>query len=90
MAAFAAAATADASAAELSAPRSLGFGPSALGSAAQTPSLWYYGPSYSLRYDRLPAGAPHPGQPYRPSLRSDPFYGSDYLERSERGHRFGR
>jgi hypothetical protein len=76
--------------AELSAPRSLGFGAGPLGGSAQAPSLWYYGPSYSLYYDRLPPGLPNPGQPYRPSLRSDPYYGYDYLDRSERGHRFDR
>ena len=77
-------------AAELSAPRSLGFGTSPLGGPSQPRSLWYYGPSYSLRYDRPPSGTANPDPPYQPSLQSDPFYGSDYLDRSERGHRFGR
>lgn len=53
---------------------------------ARVPSLWYYGPSYSLGYDRPPPGA---GQPYRPSLRSDPYYGPDYGDRVDRGQRFG-
>jgi hypothetical protein len=57
-----------------------------LGGGTQVPSLWYYGPSYSLRYDRRPPGA---GQPYRPSLRNDPYYGPDYVDRLERGQRFG-
>jgi hypothetical protein len=59
---------------------------SPLGGSARVPSLWYYGPSYSLGYDRPPPGA---GQPYRPSLRNDPYYGRDYLDRLERGQRFG-
>ena len=90
VAVLAVASAATALAAELSAPRSLGFGTGPLGGPSQPPSLWYYGPSYSLRYDRPPSGTANPGPPYQPSLQSDPFYGSDYLDRSERGHRFGR
>ena len=66
--------------------RSFGTAPT-IGGSTQVPSLWYYGPSYSLRYDRPPPGGAGPG--YRPSLRSDPFYGPDYLDRVERGQRFG-
>jgi hypothetical protein len=82
-----AAAFAAADAAAQSSPLSRGFeaGPP-LGGSTQVPSLWYYGPSYSLRYDRRPPGA---GQPYRPSLRNDPYYGPDYVDRLERGQRFG-
>jgi hypothetical protein len=82
-----AAAFAAADAAAQSSPLSRSFeaGPP-FGGSAQVPSLWYYGPSYSLRYDRRPRGA---GQPYRPSLRSDPYYGPDYVDRLERGQRFG-
>lgn len=70
-----------------SSPISQSFGASPLaGRSHQAPALWYYGPSYSLGYDRPPAGA---GQPYRPSLRDDPFYGPDYVDRYERGQRFG-
>lgn len=60
------------------------------GGPTQAPSLWYYGPSYSLYYDRPPAGAARTGPVYQPSPFADPYYGYDYLERSERGHRFGR
>ena len=68
-------------------PLSRGFEPGPpLGGSAPVTSLWYYGPSYSVRYDRAP---PVAGQPYRPSLRDDPFYGPDYAERLERGRRFG-
>jgi hypothetical protein len=59
------------------------------GGTTQPPSLWYYGPSYSLYYDRPPAGAVGTGPAYRPSLRYDPYYGPDYLHRVERGQRFG-
>lgn len=55
----------------------------------QPPSLWYYGQSYSLYYDRPPAGAAGTGPVYRPSLQYDPYYGPDYLDRIERGQRFG-
>jgi hypothetical protein len=61
-------------------------GGSPFGDGVQVRSLWYYGPSYSLRYDRPPTGA---GQPYRPSLRNDPYFGPDYADRLERGRRFG-
>ena len=54
----------------------------------QPPSLWYYGPSYSLYYDRPPPGGT--GHVYRPSHHYDPFYGYDYLDRYERGHLFSR
>ena len=57
-----------------------------LGGNAPVKSLWYYGPSYGLRYDRAPPGA---GQPYRPSLRDDPYYGPEWADRMERGQRFG-
>ena len=71
-----------------SSPLSRGFGTAPLiDGTAQAPSLWYYGPSYSLRYDRPPTGGAGPG--YRPSLRFDPYYGSDYVDRLERGQRFG-
>lgn len=87
LAAAAAAAIAAADAAAQSSPLSRSFGASPLiGGGAQAPALWYYGPSYSLGYDRPPAGA---GQPYRPSLRDDPFYGPDFVDRFERGQRFG-
>jgi hypothetical protein len=61
-----------------------------VGGPTQAPSLWYYGPSYSLYYDRPPAGAAGTGPVYQPSPFADPYYGYDFLERSERGHRFGR
>ncbi|MFO0989336.1 MAG: hypothetical protein U1F37_18575 [Alphaproteobacteria bacterium] len=84
--ALAAAAAAHTAAAQNS-PLSRGFAPGpAFGGSAPVTSLWYYGPSYGVRYDRAPPGA---GQPYRPSLRDDPFYGPDYAERLERGWRFG-
>lgn len=68
-------------------PLSRGFeAGSPLGGSPPVTSLWYYGPSYSLRYDRAPPGM---GQPHRPSLRNDPYYGRDWAERQERGHRFG-
>lgn len=60
------------------------------GTTAQAPSLWYYGQSYSLYYDRPPAGSAGTGYTYQPSPLFDPYYGYDFLERSERGHRFGR
>ena len=70
-----------------SSPLSRGFGAGApFGGRAQVPSLYYYGPSYSHGYDRPPPGA---GQRYRPSLRNDPYYGRDYVDRLERGQRFG-
>ncbi len=76
-----------ANAAAQASPLSRGFeSGSPLGGSTRVPSLWYYGPSYSLGYDRPPQGA---GQPYRPSLRNDPYYGQDYLDRLERGRRFG-
>lgn len=82
-----AAAFAAANAAAQSSPLSRSFETgSPLGGSTRVPSLWYYGPSYSLGYDRAPPGA---GQPYRPSLRNDPYYGPDYLDRQERGQRFG-
>lgn len=56
--------------------------------SVQAPSLWYYGPSYSLYYDRLPPGGTC--QIYRPSHHYDPYYGYDYFDRYERGHIFGR
>jgi hypothetical protein len=56
--------------------------------STQAPSLWYYGPSYSLYYDRPPPGGT--GPIYRPSHHYDPFYGPDYFDRYERGHLFGR
>ena len=82
------AAFAAADAAAQSSPLSRSFGPAPLiGGSREAPSLWYYGPSYSLRYDRPPPGGA--GQIYRPSLRNDPFYGPDYVDRLERGQRFG-
>jgi len=87
LAAVTTAAFAASEAAAQSSPLSRSFGASPLaGRSHQAPALWYYGPSYSLGYDRPPAGA---GQPYRPSLRNDPFYGPDYGDRFERGQRFG-
>ncbi len=73
-----------------STPLSRGFAAPPLRGSVQAPALWYYGPSYSLYYDRPPAGATSTGPAYRPSHRTDPFYGRDFLERSERGERFGR
>jgi len=82
------AALASANASAQSSPLSRSFSaPPPMGGSVQVPSLWYYGPSYSLRYDRPPPGGAGPS--YRPSLRSDPFYGPDYLDRVERGQRFG-
>lgn len=71
-------------------PLSRGFGTSALGGSIQAPSLWYYGPSYSAYYDRLPAGVAYTGPAYRPSPSFDAFYGPDYLDRARRGYRFDR
>jgi len=71
-----------------SSPLSRSFSSAPLGGSAQAPALWYYGPSYSLYYDQ-PRGA-GTGPVYRPSHQFDPFYGRDFLERSERGQRFGR
>ena len=79
-------------AAELSAgtPLSRGFGTTPLGGSMQAPALWYYGPSYSSYYDRLPAGVTYTGPIYQPSPSFDPYYGTDYLDRSLRGDRYGR
>jgi len=79
-------------AAELSAgtPLSRGFGTAPLGGSFQAPSLWYYGPSYSAYYDRLPAGVTYTGPAYQPSPSFDAYYGADYLERWRRGYRYGR
>lgn len=91
LAAFAvvlAAAFTAADAAAQSSPLSRSFGTAPMiGGSTHVPSLWYYGPTYSLRYDRPPPGGAGPG--YRPSLRNDPFYGPDYVDRLERGQRFG-
>ena len=59
------------------------------GRSTQPNALWYYGQSYSHYYDRPPAGITDTGPSYRPSLRSDPYYGKDYIDRVERGQRFG-
>jgi hypothetical protein len=59
------------------------------GATTQPPALRYYGQSYSLYYDKPPAGGVDPGPAYAPSLRYDPYYGPHYLERFERGQRFG-
>lgn len=75
----------------LPAPLAHGFSASArMGASVQAPALWYYGPSYSLYYDLPPGGAAGTGPAYRPSHRSDPYYGRDFLERSFRGQRFDR
>jgi hypothetical protein len=74
-------------AAAQSSPLSRSFSTPSLGGSTQVPSLWYYGPSYSLNYDKPPPGGA--GQAYRPSLHFDPYYGYDYQERFERGQRFG-
>ena len=69
-----------------SSPLSRGFATgSPFGGRTQVQSLYYYGPSYSRGYDRPPADV---GQPYPPSLREDPFYGPDYIDRLDRGQRF--
>jgi hypothetical protein len=67
--------------------RSFNTAPLSGGMTTQPPSLWYYGQSYSLYYDRPPPGAA--GRSYQPSLQYDPYYGPDYLDRVERGQRFG-
>jgi hypothetical protein len=76
-----------ADAAAQSSPLSRSFSTPSLGGSTQVPSLWYYGPSYSLNYDKAPPGGA--GPTYRASLHFDPYYGPDYQERLERGHRFG-
>jgi hypothetical protein len=69
--------------------RSFGSSTSPLGGSTQAPSLWYYGQSYSLYYDKPPAGSAGAGPSYQPSLRNDPYYGTDYVDRYDRGERFG-
>jgi hypothetical protein len=90
-AAILAAGFAAAQAAAQSSPLSRNFGSSTapLGGAGQAPSLWHYGQSYSLYYDKPPAGNAGTGPSYQPSLRNDPYYGPDYVDRYDRGERFG-
>lgn len=77
-------------AAAQSSPLSRSFNSTPLsGGPSQPSSLWYYGPSYSLYYDRPAPGSVGTGPTYRPSLQYDPYYGPDYLDRAERGQRFG-
>jgi len=87
---FASGALAAPEASAQSSPLSRSFNSAPLsGGPSQPSSLWYYGPSYSLYYDRPPPGAVGTGPAYRPSLQYDPYYGPDYLDRVERGQRFG-